>query len=64
MINQTDTDIRTNDVKFKQIYNGLFIGSGKNHKKNQIGAFQIPEDCLTELLEITSLLSDYSGYDE
>lgn len=33
-------------------------------KKNQIGAFQIPEDCLTELLEITSLLSDYAGYDE
>lgn len=32
--------------------------------KNQIGVFQIPEDCLTELLEITSLLSDYAGYDE
>ena len=40
------------------------MSSGKNHKKNQIGAFQIPEDCLTELIEITSLLSDYAGYDE
>lgn len=64
MITSVVTDVRTNEQKFKEIYNHIFIESGKKHMKNKVGAFQLSEDSLEEILEITSLLSDYAGYDE
>ncbi len=63
MINPNEQNIKL-ETKFKQIYNCIFIESGRYHRRNQLGAFQIYEDSLEEILEITSLLSDYAGYDE
>ncbi len=63
MINLNGTNEKA-ETKFKQIYNSIFIESGRYHRRSQLGAFQISENCLEEIIEITSLLSEYAGYDE
>lgn len=64
MINVMGSDNRLNEDKFKQIYEAFFIEAGKNHISKLVGNIRISEKCITDLLEITSLLSEYSDFDE
>ena len=64
MTKTSPTDLRTNDKKFAEVYKAIFVDAGKYHQKKQIGNLQIPENSLNEILELTSLLSEFSGYDD
>lgn len=64
MIDITGGDLRTNDKRFAEIYKFLFIEAGKYHHRKTIGNLTIPENCMKDIFEITSLLSDFAGYED
>ena len=62
LLSNDATDLRSKETKLVSLYTGIFKNSSLS--KIAIGNLSIDNSTKNSLLEITSLLSDYAGYDE